>query len=140
VAHEEAVDGEITALDIFFGSLRINDLIGMAAVGVADIRAEGGDFHLERIAADEDDAELCAHIEAVWEKFENFLWSGIGGDVVIGGIAMEKDVAHTTADEECLVAVGLKLIANRIGEFPGVHGMIMLLSEFGDEEKVADDW
>ncbi len=44
VAHQQAVDSEIAALDIFFGSLGIDDLVGMAAVGITDIGAEGGDF------------------------------------------------------------------------------------------------
>jgi len=35
----------------------------MATVGIADIGAEGGNFHLEGIVADEDDAELRADIE-----------------------------------------------------------------------------
>jgi hypothetical protein len=48
--------------------LGIEDLVGMAAVRIADIGAEGGDFHLERIVADEDDAELRADIEAVGEE------------------------------------------------------------------------
>src|SRR5258708_32655396 len=50
---------------------------------------------------------------------------------------MEKGVAGTEADEECLVAMVLKLVANRIGEFPGIHGMIMRQRGLGDEEKVA---
>ncbi len=44
VAHQQAVDSEIAALDIFFGSLGIDDLVGMAAVGITDIGAERGDF------------------------------------------------------------------------------------------------
>ena len=47
VAHEQAIDGEIAALDIFFGSLGIDDLVGMAAVGIADVGAEGSNFDLE---------------------------------------------------------------------------------------------
>ena len=47
MAHEQTVDREIAALDVFFGSLGIDDLVGMAAVGIADIRAECGDFDLE---------------------------------------------------------------------------------------------
>ena len=77
--------------------------------------------------ADEHDAELRANIEAVVEKLLNFDGSGVCGDIVIGGIAMEKDVAHTAADEEGLVATALKGVANRIGEFAGIHGMIMRL-------------
>jgi len=135
VAHEEAVDGEIAALDVFFGCFGIDDLIGMPAVGVAEVGAEGGDFDLQGILADEDDTELRADIEAVWEEFENFFWSGAGGDVEIGRVAMKEDVAHAAADEEGPVAVELKRVADRIGEFPGVHGMIMRQKERSDEAK-----
>ena len=48
VAHEQAVDGEIAALDVFFGRLGIDDLVGMAAIGVTEVGAEGGDFDFER--------------------------------------------------------------------------------------------
>src|SRR5258708_2681863 len=135
VAHQQAVDSEIAALDIFFGGLRINNLIGMAAVGIADIGAEGGDFHLEGVVADEDDTELRADIEAVWEKLQNLLRSGVCGDVEIGGIATEKNVAHAAADEESLVPVTLTLVAHRVAGCPGVHGMIMRQKAGSDEAK-----
>jgi len=51
------------------------------------------------------------------------------------GIATEKDVAHAAADEESLVAVTLKLVAHRVGEFPRVHGMIMRQKAGSDEAK-----
>jgi len=65
VAHEETIDREITALDVFFGCLGIDDLIGMTAIGVAEVGAKRGDFDLKGILADEDDAEMCADIEAL---------------------------------------------------------------------------
>ena len=50
---------------------------------------------------------------------------------------MEEDIAHAAADEECLVAVVLERVANRIGEFAGVHGMIMRLwREVNEVEEV----
>ena len=78
---------------------------------------------------------MRADREAVREKFLNFLWSGVGGDVIVGRIAFEEDVAHAAADEECLVAVPPERIANRIGEFPGVHGMIMRLGSWQKKGK-----
>src|SRR6185312_4542913 len=36
--------GEVAALDVFFGRLAEADLVGVAAVGVSDIGAEGGNF------------------------------------------------------------------------------------------------
>jgi hypothetical protein len=107
----------------------------MAAVGIADIGAEGGDFHLEGIVADEDDAELGADIEAVGKELQDLGGSGVCSDVIISGIAPKQDVAHTAAYEESLVAVALKLVADRIGEFPGVHGMIMRQKAESNEVK-----
>jgi hypothetical protein len=85
--------------------------------------------------ADKDDAELSADIEAVGEELQDLVRRGVCGDVVIGGIATEKDVAHTAAYEERLMAVALKRIANRIGEFPGSHGMIMRLESWEKKRK-----
>jgi hypothetical protein len=135
VAHEETVDGEITALDVFFGCLGIDDLIGMTAIGIAEVGAKRGDFDLKGILADEDDAEMGADIEALRKESQDFVGSGIGGDVVIGGFAMEKDVAHAAANEESLVAVALEYVTDRIGEVPGIHGMIMRQKGGSNEAK-----
>jgi len=135
MAHEEAIDGEIAALDVFFRCFRIDDPVGMAAVGVADVGAEGGDLNFERSLPYEDDAELRADIETVGEKLQNFRRSGVGGNVEIGGAAMEKDVANTATDEEGLVSVALERGADRIGEIPGVHGTIMRQKGGSEEAK-----
>ena len=136
MAHEKAVNGEIAALDVFFGCFGINDLVGMAAVRVADIGAEGGDFDFEGVLADENDTELGADIEALWEELKNLLRSGVSGDVVIGGIAMEEDIADAASDEEGLMAVALKSIADGVGEFARIHGMIMRL--WGEVNEVEE--
>ena len=68
---------------------------------------------------------MRADIEALREESQDFAGSGVGGDVVVGGFAMEKDVAHAAANEKGLVAVVLECVADRIGEVPGIHGMIM---------------
>jgi hypothetical protein len=127
VTHKQAIDGEIAALHVFFGCPGINNLVGMAAVRVADIGAEGGDFDFAGILADEDDTELGADIEAAGKQEEYFNGSGIRGDIVIGGLATEKNISHTAADKKGLVPVTLKRVADRIGEVPGIHGMIMRL-------------
>jgi hypothetical protein len=127
VAHEKAVDGEIAALDVFLGRLRIDDLVRMAAIGVPDIGTKCGDFDFEGILANEDDAELGADVESKGEELKHFPRRGVGGNVIIGGLAMKQDIAHATADQQGLVAVSLKREANRVGEFAGIHGMIMRL-------------
>ena len=48
---------------------------------------------------------------------------------------MEEEVAHAAADEKGLVAVALKRGANRIGEFAGIHGMIMRQKGGSEEVK-----
>ena len=136
VAHEETVDGEVAALHVFFWRFGIDDLVGMAAVGVANVGAEGGYFDFEGILADEDDAELSADIEAAGEEPEHFLRRRIRCHVVVRGFTIQKDIAHATADEESLSAVALKRSANRIGEFAGIHGMIMRL--WGEVNEVKE--
>jgi hypothetical protein len=139
VAHEETVDGEIAALDVFLGGLGIDDLVGMAAIGVAEVGAKRGDLDFERIVTDEDYAELRAYIEAVGEDPQNFLRLCVCCNVIILGLAMEKDVAHAASDEKGLVAVELKRGTNRIGEFAGIHGMIMrLCGEVNEVEEIKE--
>ena len=41
---EERVDGEVAAAHVFFRGTAVFDAVGMAAVGIADVGAEGGDF------------------------------------------------------------------------------------------------
>ena len=137
VAHEESVDGEIAALDVFLRHLGIDDLVGMAAIGVAEIGTKRGDFDFEGIVADEDYAELRADVEAVGEESQNFLRLCVCCNVIIRWLAMKKDVAHAATDEKGLVAVALKGGANRIGEFAGIHGTIMRLwGEVNEVEEV----
>ena len=139
VVHEETVDGEVAALHVFFCRLGIDDLVGMAAVGVANVGTEGGHFDFEGILADEYDAELCADIEAVGEESQHFLRRCVCGDVIIRGFAIQKDVPHATADEESLAAMALKRETDRIGEFAGIHGMIMRLwEEVNEVEEVKE--
>ena len=139
MAHEEAVDGEVTTLDVFLGRVGIDDLVGMAAVGVADVGAKGGYFDFKGIVADENYSELCADVEAVGKESQNFLRLCVGCNVIIGGLAMEKDVAHAAADEKGLVTVALERGANRVGEFAGIHGTIMrLCGEVNEVEEVKE--
>jgi hypothetical protein len=80
---------------------------------------------------------MCADIECLREELQNFLRRGVGGDIVVCGLAMEKDVTNAAPDEEGLVAVVLERVANRIGEVPGIHGMIMRLwREVNEVEEV----
>ncbi len=142
VAHEKAVNGEIAALDVFFGRLGIDDLVGMAAIGVTEVGAKRGDFDFEGILADEDYAELCADVETLGEKPQNFLRRCICCHVEIRGLALEEDVANASANEKGLVPLALERGANRIGEFARIHETIMRLwrevNEAGEAKEVKE--
>src|SRR6476619_3031390 len=83
---EEAVDGEVAALGVVLGGSEV-DGVGMAAVGVSGVRAEGGDFNLASGAGSEDcyDAERGSDRKgaAVSEELADLVGGGVGGDVVI---------------------------------------------------------
>ena len=139
VAHEKAVNGEIAALDVFFGRLGIDDLVGMAAIGVTEVGAKRGDFDFEGILADEDYAELCADVQTLGEKPQNFLRRCICCHVEIRGLALEEDVANASANEKGLVPLALERGANRIGEFARIHETIMrLCGEVNEVEEVNE--
>ena len=126
VAHEEAVDGEVAAGHVFLRRFGVDDLIGVAAVGVAEVVAEGGDLDFAVFALDEDYAELSAYGEAVGEELEDAIGVGVRGDVKIGGFAVEEEIANAAAHEEGLVAVLLESDADGVGELARVHLVIML--------------
>jgi len=125
VAHQQTVDGEVAAGHVFLGRFGVDHAIGMPAVGVTHIGAKGGDFDLACIARDKNDAELRADSHASREKMQDTVRSGVGGYVVISGLAIQEDIAHTATDEQRLVTVADQRVADRIGEFAGVHGLIM---------------
>ena len=106
---EEAVDGEVAALDVFLGRLAVADLVGVAAVGVCAVGAEGGDFGGGGLAfdfgRDEDDAEVSANSEGPGKEVEDDVWSGGGGDVVVFGGSAEEEVADAASGVVGLVAV-----------------------------------
>ena len=95
----------------------------MAAVAVADVAAEGGDF--DRVAAvishrHQHDSKLRAHRVGFGKDPHHLVGRGVGGDVVIGGLAAEQQVAHASADEVGLVAVLAQSANNLFGEFSGL--------------------
>ena len=49
---------------------------------------------------------------------------------------MEEDIAYGAAREERLKTVALECVANRIGKFAGIHGLIMRLG--GELNEVAE--
>jgi len=101
----------------------------MTAIGIADIRAERCNFNVEIAARNNYDSEFRADGEAARKKFFDARWNGVGGNVVIGGNAVEQLVAHTPTDEKSLMAIGAKRFANLNGELArserGFHWLII---------------
>ena len=92
----------------------------MAAITVADIAAEGGD--LDGIAAciphrHQHHSKLRAYCVGFREDPHHLVGRSIGGDVVVGGLAPQQQIAHTSADEVGLVAVLAQGANNLFGEF-----------------------
>jgi len=125
VAHQQTVDGEVAAGDIFLWSLGVDHAVRMPTIGVTHIRAKRGNFNLALMASDENNAELRADSHASGEKLQDALGSSVGGHVDIGGLAIEENISHTAANEQRLVSVADQRIANRFGKFAGIHGLIM---------------
>ena len=72
-----------------------------------------------------DHAEVSAHVDGIGKNGQDFVGGSVGRDVVIGRIAMEQQIADAAADQKGLVAAALERVADRIGQFPGVHRAIM---------------
>ena len=97
MSHQQAVDGEVPALYVFLRRIRINHAVRVPAVAVAQVRAEGRDFHFQTVLRDQDHAELRADGDALWKKSGDFDWCGIGSHIVVGGFAPQQKIAHTPA-------------------------------------------
>ena len=132
----QAVDGEVSALYIFFGRAGVLDAVGMAAIGVANVAAERSDFDLRGAVGDDDDSELRADCEAIGEKLLHAVGRGVGGDVVINRCAAEQNVAHAAAGEIGLMAAIAQDAADVVGELAAVHGVhIEIMREKGGRGK-----
>src|SRR5580704_10992304 len=97
----------------------------MASVGVADVRAKRGDFHLVTIAWNQHNTKLCADGNAFRKEFHHSIGRGIGGYVVIRRFTAKKDVTHTSTYQQRLVPMQLQRFADRICQFPRSHGVLM---------------
>ena len=125
VFHKQAVDGEVAARNVFLWSTCVDHLVRMATIGVANVTAEGGDFNLVAVARNEHDTELSTDTKGIRKQLHDLSGRGVGGYVVVGRVAMEQKIADTTANHQGLIAVLLKSGTDRIGEFSGIHVLIM---------------
>lgn len=104
---EESVDGEIAALGVLSGRAEL-DGVGVSAVGVGFIAAEGGDFDVTgRFGSqDGDNAEggPDGQSAAVTEDLSDLFGGSAGSDVIIVGAASEELIADAPAGQDGLVA------------------------------------
>ena len=124
---QEAVDGEVAALNVEPGFRRKLDSIRMAAVRIGAVTAIGGNLNGVVVArsifavvehGDEDDAELRSNGVGPGEDAHDFIRTGGGGNVIVRGFAPEQQITHTAADEMGRVAV-VAQNADEARSFPG---------------------
>ena len=82
------------------------DLVGMAAIAVADVATEGSDLDRDCSISDrnQDDAKLRAHRIGLGKDPHDLVRGCVGGDVVIGRFAAKQEIADASSDQ-----VGLML-------------------------------
>ncbi len=131
---QEGIDCKVATLDVFFGGLGVDHLVGVAAVRVAHVGAERRDFHLNRflswvghfsrICRDDDYPKLRSDGQTAGEKLLDAIRRGVGGYVIVDRLAAEENVAHATADEVCLVTGGAQGSADVLRKLAGaIHGL-----------------
>src|ERR1051326_3115815 len=81
---QKRVDGEVTAENVLSGVALEGDGGGGAPVVIGIIAEERSDFD----AGDQDYAELRAHELGFGKDFEQLIGAGVGGDVVVFGVAV----------------------------------------------------
>ena len=132
---QQAVDGEVAALHVHarvFGEL---NFIGMAAVRVSAVTAEGSDFNGVVVAfafggftayRDQNHAELGSDCKGLREDADDFLRCGRSGYVIVGRFAAKKQVADAAADEIGGVSVFAQSLRDTGGFNRFVRGKIHL--------------
>jgi len=106
---EHAVDGEVAAEGVFLGGAE-HDGFWMAAIKRANLFAEGS--HLDGLLAvdDRDDAEGLSDRDGFWEEGFDLFGKGIGGNIVVLGLAAEQAVPHAASCEKGKKALGLQCL------------------------------
>ena len=69
-------------------------------------------------------SKLRAHRVGFGKDPHDLVGRGVGGDVVIGGLAAEQQIAHASANEVCLVAVLAQSANNLLGELFGLRHFV----------------
>lgn len=101
---EEAIAGEVAALGIFLGASEA-DSVGMSAIGICAVLAEGGDFDVKLPLPNKNDPKGCPDLLATREKAEDIVGAGGGGNIVILGRSAHETIADApsspVSDESC---------------------------------------
>lgn len=97
---EHSIDGEVSTLGVLFGAAEV-DAVGAAAVLITGVFTKCGDFSLESVFDNHDDAEGFADGDGFGKKGFNLFGQGIGGNVVIFWNTSHQPVAHRPAGDEC---------------------------------------
>ena len=93
---EHSVNGEVAAFGILFGSAEM-DAVGAAAILIARVFAEGGDFGFDAVLDDHDDPKGFADGDGFLKELFDLFGEGVGGDVVVFGGSAQQAVAHGSA-------------------------------------------
>ena len=107
---QEAVDGEVAALDVHLRAFGVEDALRMAAVEVGSIGSEGGNLDVaagpglaQGLEWHQHDSELCAHGTGPGKKRHHLVGTGRGGHVVVGRRAAQQKIAHRAARPQGLM-------------------------------------
>ena len=81
--HEDSIDGEIAAIGVGFFIANFN-VLGTAAIHIAAVGAETGDFNHASLVMHKDDAKTFTNPARLGKYGANLLGGGAGGDIEIG--------------------------------------------------------
>src|SRR5262249_49672386 len=126
---QQAIDSEIASLNILFRVVGELDFVRVAAVAVAYVAAKGRYLYAELVLMPngvsvrfltvrgpkrfpltfrqryQHHAELRADGIGVGKDAHDLVGRGVGRDVVVSGLALEQQIAHTSANEISLMAL-----------------------------------
>ena len=109
---QQAVDGEVAPLHVMLRRGGVAHRVGMAAVEIGSVGAEGGDLDValiarisQRFQRHQHHSELRADGVGLGKDAHDLVGRGRGGNVVIGGLAAQQQIAHASAHPQSLVAV-----------------------------------
>jgi dienelactone hydrolase len=122
--HQQGVYGEIATPHIAPDIVFKLDAVGMSAVSVGSIAAEGGHLHLRMIGVPHHhDTEMGSHEVGLGKQVKHLFGTRVRGDVVVFGLSAHHHVAHTTAHQESLETVRTQFEGDVPGKVScgGVH-------------------